>query len=86
MIFSFSVVQNFTIFSNKCYQILKIVVVPDSSAALKVPAVDGLLEYRKDKQQLFLRSNKTWNVLALENKVKLSVIIMIVVDDTIFSG
>ena len=59
---------------------------PDSSAALKVPAVDGLLEYRKDKQQLFLRSNKTWNVLAPENKVKLSVIIMIVVDNTIFSG
>ncbi|CAB4001604.1 Hypothetical predicted protein [Paramuricea clavata] len=46
-----------------------IVVVPDSSAAQKVPAIDGLLEYRKDKQELYVRSNKTWNVLALENKV-----------------
>ena len=45
---------------------LKIVVVPDSSAAQKVPAVDGLLEYRKDKQELFVRSNNTWNVLAQE--------------------
>ena len=44
----------------------KIVVVPDSSAAQKVPAVDGLLEYRKDKQELYVRSNKTWNVLAPE--------------------
>ena len=55
----------FTIF----YQILKIVVVPDSSAAQKVPAVDGLLEYRKDKQELYVRSNKTWNALALDNKL-----------------
>ena len=45
---------------------LKIVVVPDSSAAQKVPAVDGLLEYRKDKQELFVRSNNTWNALAQE--------------------
>ena len=59
------------IFSYKRCEILKIVVVPDSSAAQKVPAVDGLLEYRKDKQELYIRSNKTWNVLAPENKVEL---------------
>ena len=46
-------------------------VVPDSSAAQKVPEIDGLLEYRKDKQELYVRSNKTWNVLARENKVRL---------------
>ncbi|CAB4004934.1 Hypothetical predicted protein [Paramuricea clavata] len=46
-----------------------IVVVPDSSAAQKVPAIDGLLEYRKDKQELYIRSNKTWNALAPENKI-----------------
>ena len=46
-------------------------VVPDSSAAQKVSAVDGLLEYRMDKQELYVRSNKTWNVLARENKVRL---------------
>ena len=44
-------------------------VVPDSSAAQNVPAVDGLLEYRKDEQELYIRSNKTWNVLAPKNKV-----------------
>ena len=59
------------IFPNKVRQILKIVVVPDSSAAQKVPAIDGLLEYRKDKQELYVRSNKTWNILAPENKVEL---------------
>ena len=53
----------------KHYLILKIVLVPDSSAAQKVPAVDGLLEYREDKQELYIRSNRTWNVLARENKV-----------------
>ena len=67
-----SVVPTFSlIFPNKVYQILKIVVVPDLSAAQKVPAIDGLLEYRKDKQELYVRSNKTWNVLAPENKVEL---------------
>ena len=50
---------------------LKIVVVLDSSAAQQVLAVDGLLEYRKDKQKLYVRSNETWNVLALESKVGL---------------
>ena len=56
-------------FSNKRHPILKIVVVPDSSAAQKVPAVDGLLEYRKDKQELYVRTGKTWNALTLRNKV-----------------
>ncbi|CAB4020784.1 Hypothetical predicted protein, partial [Paramuricea clavata] len=46
-----------------------IVVVPDFSAAQKVPEIDGLLEYRKDKQELYIRSNNTWNVLAPENKI-----------------
>ena len=60
---------------------MKIVVVPDSSAAQKVPAVDGLLEYRKDKQELYVRSNKTWNVLASENKVELWRLKMITSND-----
>ena len=45
-------------------------VVPDSSSAQKVPAIDGLLEYRKDKQELYVRSNETWNVLAKEDKIQ----------------
>ena len=32
---------------------LKIVVVPDSAAAQKVPPVPGLLEYRKDTKKLY---------------------------------
>jgi hypothetical protein len=45
------------------------VVVPDSKAAKKVPAIDGLLEYRKDKQELYVRSNKTWNAVAQKQEV-----------------
>ena len=41
----------------------------DSSAARKIPDIDGLLVYRKDKQELFLRSNKTWNGLLQSSKV-----------------
>ena len=69
----FSLVPIFSIIlSNKCHRFyVKIVVVPDSSAEQKVPAIDGLLEYRKDKQELYLRSNNTWNVLPQENKVEL---------------
>ena len=44
-------------------------VVPNYTAAQKVPAIDGLLEYRKDKQELYVRSNKTWNAVAQKNKV-----------------
>ncbi|CAB3983885.1 Hypothetical predicted protein [Paramuricea clavata] len=46
-----------------------IVVVPDSKTAQKVAGIDGLLEYRKDKQELYIRSNKTWNVLAQKNEI-----------------
>ena len=53
----------------KNYPILKIVLVPDASAARQVPKIDGLVEYREDKQELYIRSNKTWNVLAREKKV-----------------
>ena len=73
----FSLVPMFSvILSNKCHLILKIVVVPDSSAEQKVPAIDGLLEYRKDKQELYLRSNNTWNVLPQENKVQLKIAVI----------
>ena len=48
---------------------VQIVVVPDNTTADKVPEIDGLLEYRKDMQELYVRSNKKWNALALEEKV-----------------
>ena len=44
-------------------------VVPDSAAAQKVPPVPGILEYRKDTEELYVRSNETWNVLVDEKKV-----------------
>ncbi|CAB4035578.1 Hypothetical predicted protein, partial [Paramuricea clavata] len=47
-----------------------IVVVPDNTTAEKVPDIDGLLEYRKDMQELYVRSNKRWNAIALEEKGK----------------
>ena len=44
-------------------------VVPDSAAAEKVPPVPGILEYRKDTTELYVRSNETWNVIVDEKKV-----------------
>ncbi|CAB4017887.1 Hypothetical predicted protein, partial [Paramuricea clavata] len=48
-----------------------IVVVPDRATAQKVPPVPGLLEYRKDTQKLYVRSNQTWNVIGQENKLNI---------------
>ena len=45
-------------------------VVPDNAAAEKVPAIPGLLEYRKDQKKLYVRANKTWNLLTQEKEVK----------------
>ena len=56
------------------FPLIQIVVVPDSSTAQKVPAIEGLVEYRKDKQELYVRSNKTWSVVPQENKVKSNVL------------
>ncbi|CAB4013219.1 Hypothetical predicted protein [Paramuricea clavata] len=48
-----------------------IVVVPDRATAQKVPPVPGLLEYRKDTQKLYVRSNQIWNVIDQENKLNI---------------
>ena len=45
-------------------------VVPDSAAAKKVPAIPGLLEYRNDQKKLYVRANKTWSLLTQEKEVK----------------
>ena len=47
----------------------QVVVVPDSATEQKVPDIDGLMEYREDKQELYLRLNKSWNALALKKEV-----------------
>ena len=47
-----------------------VVVVPDNATAQKVPGIPGLLEYRKDEKKLYLRANKTWNLLTQEKEVK----------------
>ena len=49
--------------------IFKVVVVPDNAAAKKVPEIPGLLEYRKDQKKLYVRANKTWNLLTQEKEV-----------------
>ena len=46
-----------------------IVVVPDENTAKKVPAVPGLLEYRKDMKELYVRANGTWQEIAPEKKI-----------------
>ena len=51
------------------YIFIQIVVVPDGEVAKKVPAVPGLLQYRKDNKKLYVRSNETWKVIAPEKKV-----------------
>ena len=42
---------------------------PNNETAKQVPAIPGLLEYRKDQKKLYVRANKTWNLLAQEKEV-----------------
>ena len=42
---------------------------PRLSFFQKVPRVPGLLTYRKDTKKVYVRSNKTWNVIGKEKKV-----------------
>ena len=44
---------------------------PDNVIAKNVPEIPGLLEYRQDEKKLYLRANKTWNLLTQEKEVKL---------------
>jgi hypothetical protein len=55
--------------SEERFSPLQIVVVPDGETEEKVPAVPGLLEYRKDNKKLYVRENDTWEVIAQEKKV-----------------
>ena len=48
----------------------QIVVVPDADTAKNIPPVPGLIAYHKDNKELYLRGNKTWNVIAQEKKVQ----------------
>jgi hypothetical protein len=48
---------------------LQIVVVPDDETSKKVPKVPGLLKYRKDTKELYVRANESWCVVAQEKKV-----------------
>jgi hypothetical protein len=45
------------------------VVVPDKETAKKMPAIPGLLAYRQDQKKLYVRANKTWNLLTQEKEV-----------------
>ncbi|XP_028391389.1 uncharacterized protein LOC114516186 [Dendronephthya gigantea] len=46
-----------------------IIVVPDSKTVNKIPAVSGILKFRKDNQKLYVRSNERWNAIAEDKKV-----------------
>ena len=59
------------IFFSNLTTTFKVVVVPDSATAKKVPAIPGLLEYRADRKKLYVRANKTWNLLTQEKEVKI---------------
>ena len=55
---------------SKFLSMFQIVVVPDADTAKNVPSVPGLIAYHKDNKELYLRGNKTWNVIAQEKKVQ----------------
>ena len=44
---------------------------PNNATAKKVPAIPGLLEYHNDQKKLYVRANKTWNLLTQEKEVKI---------------
>ncbi|XP_028413234.1 fibrinogen gamma chain-like [Dendronephthya gigantea] len=46
-----------------------IIVVPDNSSVSKIPGISGILEFRKDNQKLYVRSNERWNAIAEEKKL-----------------
>ena len=50
--------------------LLQILVVPDDSAHNRVPNIVGLMTYQRDTEQLRLRKNDTWRVVAEEEMVK----------------
>ena len=56
-------------FNNKLLSSEQILVVPDNETSNKVPSVAGMMEYRKDKKQLYIRVNKTWNEIAQKKEV-----------------
>ncbi|XP_028397006.1 uncharacterized protein LOC114520857 isoform X2 [Dendronephthya gigantea] len=46
-----------------------VVVVPNAAMDKQAPGVPGLLKYRTDKNELSVRSNGTWEVIAPEKKI-----------------
>ena len=51
------------------WSFFKIVVVPNAQAAEKVPPIPGMLAYRKDNEELYVRADKTWKIIAQNEKV-----------------
>ena len=52
------------------------VVLNDEKSSKEVPAVSGLLAYRKDIQSLHVRMNDSWKALLEEEKIHQIVCIM----------
>ena len=47
-------------------------VVPDNTTAKKVPSVEGMIVYRKDKNKLYVQGDKKMSALAEEKKVDIT--------------
>ena len=46
------------------------IVVPDNITMKKVPSIEGMMVYRKDKNKLYVHQDKQLKALAEEKKVK----------------
>ena len=43
---------------------------PDNATHKMMPNASGILEFREDNQELYVRANKTWSLLMQEKEVK----------------
>ena len=52
------------------FSLQQMIVVPDNITMKKVPNIEGMMVYRKDKNKLYVQEDKQLNALAEEKKVK----------------
>ena len=62
-----------SIFAAKHFLPSKVVVLEDEESSKRVPAVSGLLAYRKDIQSLHIRMNDSWKALPVEETVHIEI-------------
>ena len=52
------------------FSLQQMIVVPDNITMKKVPNIEGMMVYRKDKNKLYVQEDKQLKALAEEKKVK----------------